>query len=100
MLNVQEIKAVIESVVKNTKVRRVVLFGSYARGTASEYSDIDLFMNSNGEITGLAFFELKAKIEDAFGMEVDLFPDLDVIPGSRVAHQINESGVVVYERKE
>jgi len=100
MLNILDIKKVIEPIVKGTKVKRVVLFGSHAQGTASENSDIDLFIDSNGEITGLAYFDLKSKMEDAFAMDIDLLPDLDVIPGSRVAHQINESGVTVYERKE
>ena len=96
MLSVAEIKTVVESIVKGTKVRKLVLFGSYAKGTASEDSDIDLFMASNGEITGLAFYDLKSKIEDAFNMEIDMFPDLDIIPGSPMARQINETGVVIY----
>jgi len=100
MLSVADIKTVVEPIVKDTKVRKIVLFGSYAKGTASENSDIDLFMISAGEITGLAFYELKSRIEDAFPMGIDLLPDLDVIPDSPVARQINESGVVIYEREE
>ena len=53
-------------------------------------------MYSNGTITGLAFYDLKSKIEDAFGMEIDLLPDLDIIPDSPVARQINEFGAVIY----
>ena len=98
MLNIADIRATVEPIVKDTKVQKLVLFGSYAKGTASENSDIDLYMFSNGAITGLAFFELKSRIEDAFGMEIDLFPDLDIIPNSPVERQINESGVVIYER--
>ena len=98
MLTVEDIKTVVKPVVKDTKVKKMVLFGSYAKGTASEVSDIDLFMDSNGEITGFAYFDLRAKISDAFNMDVDLLPDLDVIPNSPVAQQISESGVVIYER--
>ena len=98
MLSVADIRTVIEPIVKDTKVRKMVLFGSYAKGTASEKSDIDLFMDSNGEITGFAFFDLGARIEDAFNRRVDLIPDLDVIPNSPVEQQINQTGVVIYER--
>ena len=98
MLNISEIKSTVEPIVKNTKVKKMTLFGSYAKGTASEKSDIDLFMESGGEITGLAFYDLKTKIEDAFKINVDLLPDLDVIPNSPVERQINESGVIIYER--
>ena len=98
MLTVTDIRTTIEPIVKNTKVQKMVLFGSYAKGTASESSDLDLYMFSSGAITGLAFFDLKSKIEDAFGMEIDLLPDLDIIPNSPVERQINETGVVIYER--
>lgn len=98
MLSIAEIKITVEPIVKNTKVRKMMLFGSYAKGIASENSDIDLFMDSGGEITGLDFYNLKSKIEDAFKTNIDLLPDLDVIPSSPVERQINESGVVIYER--
>ena len=100
MLSVADIKTAVEPIVKDTKVRKLVLFGSYAEGTASENSDIDLYMASDGEITGLAFYDLKSRIEDAFVIDIDLLPDLDVIPESPLARQINESGVVIFERKE
>ena len=99
MLNVTDIKTTVEPIVKDTKVQKLVLFGSYAKGTASENSDIDLYMFSDGAITGLEFYDLKSKIEDAFGMEIDLLPDLDIMPNSPVERQINESGVVIYERQ-
>ena len=98
ILNIADIKATVEPIVKNTEVQKVVLFGSYAKGIASEESDIDLYMFSNGAITGLAFYDLKSKIEDAFNKEIDLLPDLDIIPNSQVERQINETGVVIYER--
>ena len=100
MLSVADIKTAVEPIVIETKVRKLVLFGSYAKGTATENSDIDLYMVSDGEITGLAFFDLKSKIEDVFAIGIDLLPDLDVLPESPVARKINESGVVIYERKE
>ena len=99
MLSVAEIKTAVEPIVKDTKVEKLVLFGSYANGTASENSDIDLYMNSNGAITGLAFYELKSQIEDAFDTDIDLLPDLDIIPNSPVERQIDEFGVVIYERQ-
>ena len=99
MLSVANIRTIVEPIVLNTKVEKIVLFGSYAKGTASEDSDIDLYMISNGAITGLAFYDLKSKIEDAFGRAIDLLPDLDIIPNSPVERQINESGVVIYERQ-
>ena len=99
MLSVVDIKNTIEPIVKNTKVEKVVLFGSYAKGIASEKSDIDMCLISNGAITGLAFFDLKSKFEDSFNVSIDLLPDLDIVPNSLVEKQINESGVILYERQ-
>jgi predicted nucleotidyltransferase len=81
-----------------TEIKKIVLFGSYAKGIATPNSDIDLYLVSNGAITGFDFFELKAKIEDEFDIEIDLIPDVDVIPNSSIEQQINEHGVIVYER--
>ena len=98
MLSVTDIQTTVEPILRDTNVIRLILFGSYAKETATDNSDIDLFLDSNGEITGLAFYEIKAKIEDALPAKIHLLPDLDVIPESAVANQISKSGVVVYER--
>ena len=98
MLSVADIKTIVGPIAKDTEVEKIVLFGSYAKGGASEGSDIDLYLNSNGVITGLAFYDLKSKFEDAFDVDVDLLPDLDIMPGSPVERQISETGVVIYER--
>lgn len=42
-----------------------------------DYSDIDLFLDSNRQITGFDYFELKAFIQDALGCEIDLISDVD-----------------------
>ena len=81
------------------RVRRLILFGSHAKGTAQERSDIDFFLDSDGRITGFDFFALKASLEDTFQREVDLLPDVDVIPNSRVANEIARDGVMVYVRQ-
>jgi len=81
-----------------TKVIKIALFGSHTKGTTTPSSDIDLYLVSDGAITGFDFFDLKAKIEDAFNKDIDLLSDLDVIPNSPIEQQINEFGVIVYEQ--
>ena len=83
----------------DARVRRLILFGSHAKGTAQERSDIDFFLDSDGRITGFDFFALKATLEDAFQREIDLLPDVDVMPDSRVAAEIAREGVMVYARQ-
>ena len=52
-------------------VRRIGLFGSFARGQANEASDIDLVMEFDTPI-GLRFVDLVEDLERVFGRKVDL----------------------------
>ena len=70
--SIEQIKECITPVAQNYGVKRVMLFGSYARGEATEDSDIDLHVYC-GNIRGL--FELsgfRLDLIDALGKNVDL----------------------------
>ena len=83
----------------DARVRRLVLFGSHAKGTAEERSDLDFYLDSGRQITGFDYFALKATLEDAFQREIDLLPDVDVLPDSRIVREIARDGVMVYARQ-
>jgi hypothetical protein len=53
-------------------VRRLALFGSTARGEATEGSDLDLLVDFDGDPTFLSFMGLKVFLEDQLGLRVDL----------------------------
>ncbi|HVT18637.1 MAG TPA: nucleotidyltransferase family protein [Thermoanaerobaculia bacterium] len=52
-------------------IRRLALFGSWARGEAREDSDVDVLVEVDPSI-GLGFVELGDKLEQALGRRVDL----------------------------
>lgn len=52
-------------------IRRIALFGSWARGEAREDSDVDVLVEVDGSI-GLRFVDLAADLEQALGRPVDL----------------------------
>ncbi|MFI5185746.1 MAG: nucleotidyltransferase family protein [Chitinophagales bacterium] len=54
-------------------VGRMGVFGSYARGDASEKSDIDIAVEITGPM-GLNFVEMADEIEDLFGIKTDVVP--------------------------
>jgi predicted nucleotidyltransferase len=54
-------------------ISRLGVFGSYARGTATEKSDIDVAVELNGPM-GLNFVAMANEIEDLFGVKVDVVP--------------------------
>jgi predicted nucleotidyltransferase len=49
------------------------VFGSYARGEATEKSDIDIAVEINGPM-GLNFVTMADEIEELFGIKTDVVP--------------------------
>lgn len=63
-------------------VKEVYLFGSYARGEATEKSDIDFMVVLNREV-GMEFFGLYQFLQDEFEKEVDVLTEkeaYDIMP--------------------
>ena len=65
-------------------IEAIGVFGSYARGEATENSDIDIAVEINGSM-GLSFVALANEIETLFGTKVDVVPIVsirsDYLPG-------------------
>lgn len=59
------------SLEKRFKVKRIGLFGSYARGEQTENSDVDILVEVDPSI-GLEFITLADSIEHLLGTKVDL----------------------------
>lgn len=77
-------------------VRRLGLFGSFARGTASEGSDVDVVVEFQRPI-GLRFVELVDYLEQLLGRKVDVLTPAGVqaIRVKDVAQKISESVIYV-----
>jgi len=80
-------------------IERAVLFGSYAKGNATPQSDIDLMIDSNGKIRGIDFFGVLEEVSSALNTQVDLLESSQIIKGSRVQKEIENSGVIIYDKK-
>ena len=93
---VPQLQAILSPVFDQYGIRRAVLFGSYGKGTATEKSDVDLLVDSG--LRGLRFVGLLDDIQRAVGKDVDLFDVAHIQAGSRIDHEIRNTGVTVYEK--
>ena len=97
MQTIAEITEKLTPVFRDYGVKRAVLFGSYAKNTATEKSDIDLLVDSG--LHGFDFIELMEDIHVSTGLDVDVFDIMQIEKGSRSDREIQETGVTIYGKK-
>ena len=97
MLTIEEIKKAVTKVGKKYGIKSAYLFGSYAKGTANEDSDVDLIVDDGGNIRGyIAFNGFRFDLMDELGTNVDLLTPNSM--GERFYNLIKNDRVLVYER--
>lgn len=77
--SIDKIRSILKKVLKNTKVDKAILFGSYAKGSANENSDIDLLIDSNNKIVGFEIFGILQTLTNSFKKEIDLIEKKEII---------------------
>lgn len=75
-------------------VHYCILFGSYAKGKATEYSDLDLLISS--DVKGLKFYGLVEKLRLTLHKKVDVL-DLDQLKDNlKLTDEILRDGIRIY----
>ena len=69
---IDEIRAKAVPIAKKYGVKKLSLFGSYARGEADAQSDVDFLYDGENLCGMFAYFGLVQDLEDEFGCHVDL----------------------------
>ena len=64
-------------------VKTLGVFGSYARGEATDNSDLDLLVEFYGDLTFDKYMDLKFFLEDLFDKKIDLVIRDDIKPQIR-----------------
>lgn len=72
MPDIATIRTVISPIAKFYGVKRIYLFGSYAKGTATEASDIDLLIEKGRPMSLLKLSGLRQQVQEALNLSVDL----------------------------
>ncbi len=84
---------------KSTDVEKAILFGSYAKNQPTATSDIDILIDSKGKIKGLKFYAIIDMIKEKLNKEVDIIEKSEVDEGSIIDQEIQNTGVVIYEKQ-
>jgi predicted nucleotidyltransferase len=91
------IARLVEVLSQNESIERTVLFGSRAKGTYHEGSDIDLCLTGT-DINLSVLSRLEARIDDLdMPWKVDLVPEA-MIDSKALLDHIHRVGAVLYER--
>ena len=96
MTDIATLRSVLIPVFRDYGISRAVLFGSIAKKTATDKSDLDLMVTSN--LHGLRFVGFMEAVRKAAQMPVDILDVSHIERGSRIQREIEKTGVVLYEK--
>ena len=95
---IDEIRDKVIPLAKKYGVRRMWLFGSYARGDADAQSDVDFLVDGAKNLRGMfAYAGLIQDLESEFGCHVDLISE--GISDKNFLAEIRKDEVLLYERE-
>jgi predicted nucleotidyltransferase len=105
MTNLEEISIKIKPIAKKYNIKRIYVFGSYARGTQNESSDIDFCVDTDGSDIN-TLFDFGPVFTDLKNVFYDIYFDLITLgslhtPGNKKLYpefieEFNKEGVLVY----
>lgn len=72
VLTLKQIKEIIKPILNNYGIKKICLFGSYARGEANKDSDIDIFCDKGNATSFIKQAALIDELEKALNKKVDI----------------------------
>ena len=94
VLVLNDIKSICSAVFEQYNIQFCYLFGSYAKGSAKETSDVDLL--GHGEISGLKFFGLVEELREKLHKKVDLLDIRQALNNEELLTEILKDGIKIY----
>lgn len=99
IITIDKIKEMLIPILRDYPVSKAILFGSFAKGRAIDNSDIDLYIDTNGKLRGLDFVGLIETLVNTLGRDIDLVDKSHIEPNSLIGREIEDGGLVIYERE-
>ena len=94
ILELSDIKSICSAVFEQYNIQFCYLFGSYAKGNATETSDIDLLVATS--VSGMKFFGIAENLRTKLGKKIDLL-DFNQLNGNpELLNNILGEGIRIY----
>lgn len=94
ILTIQEIQNICRDIFSAYDVEYCYLFGSYAKGNATESSDVDLLLSTS--VSGMRFYDLVESIREGLKKKVDLLNLEQLTDNPELIHEILKDGIKIY----
>ena len=94
LLTVEKIREICTPLFERYNVRYAYLFGSYAKGKATEKSDVDLLISM--PLNGLRFYEFVEVLRESLKKKVDLLYDTQLENNTALVKEILQDGIKIY----
>ena len=98
LLTISGIRSAVVPILIKYKIDLCILFGSYAKGTATETSDVDILVKTN--ITGLKFFGVVEELRVALHKKVDLITTEQLVTSQDLLEEILKDGIKIYDQSQ
>lgn len=95
ILTIDEIKAMLAPIAEKYCVEAILLFGSYAKGSADGKSDVDLIVFGGSEFHPTDIFAMAEEIRAALRKQADVYEIREIDPGTPFYDTIFQEGVYV-----
>lgn len=94
LLTIEKIQELCAPLFEEYGVKYAYLFGSYAKGKATEKSDVDLLISM--PVNGLAFYELVERLRGSLKKKIDLLDETQLEDNTALVKEILQDGIKIY----
>ncbi len=94
ILSLEQIRSICAEVFEGKDIAYCYLFGSYAKGKATEASDVDLLVSTS--ISGMRFYDLVEELREKFRKRVDVLNQDQLKDNMPLVEEILKDGLKIY----
>ena len=94
ILTTEQIRKCCKEILDAYQVEYCYLFGSYAKGKATEQSDVDLLISTKEK--GLRFYEIAERLRESLHKKVDLLDVKQLVNNETLIDEMLKEGIKIY----